>query len=59
MDVKEALPFLKVSKTTLDKYMKKYLSKGTMTADQADMITKDPIVKTKKGSGVVMREVKS
>lgn len=59
LDEKEAIPFLKVSKTTLDRYMKKALSKGTMTMEQADIITRDPKISTKKGSGVVMREVKA
>jgi hypothetical protein len=54
-----ALKFFKVGKTALEKYLKKGVSKGDLQEFQAFKAVEDPIIKTKKGSGVIMREVKA
>jgi hypothetical protein len=53
-----AKKFMKIGKTDLDRFMKKEVSKGTITSEQTFIAVSDPIVKVKKGSGVIMREIK-
>lgn len=53
------LPFIKIGKTALDNFMKKAVSKGAITDAQTFAAVADPIIKKKKGSGVIMREIKA
>ncbi len=54
----DAKPFLKVSKTEIDKFLKRESAKGTITMQQVELATKDPTIKQIKGSGVIIKEVK-
>ena len=53
-----AMPYLKVGKTKLETFMKKAVSRQLVTSEQTFKATSNPIIKTKKGSGVIMREIK-
>ena len=53
-----SLKFFKVGKTNLDKFLKKESAKGTITMEQVEKATADPIMGTRKGSGVILKEVK-
>lgn len=53
-----ALNFLKVGKTDLEKYLKTAQLKGEITMQQVELATKNPKIKTIKGSGVKIIEVK-
>jgi len=57
--IEESLKFFKVGKTELEKWMKRAVSKGDISDKQIFTATEDPIIKTKKGSGVIMREIKA
>jgi len=54
----DAKPFLKVSKTEIDKYLKRASAKGEITMKQVELATKNPTIKEIKGSGVIIKEVK-
>lgn len=53
-----ALQFLSVSKMKLEAFLKKASAKGEITMAQVDAAVSDPILKKRKGAGVVLREVK-
>ena len=54
----DALKYLNVVKTDLDKYLKKASLKGEITMQQVELATKNPTIKIIKGSGVRITEVK-
>lgn len=54
----KALPFLSVSKMKLEAFLKKASAKGEITMVQVDEAVRDPLLKIRKGAGVVLREVK-
>lgn len=53
----KALPFLKVSKTALDRYIKKASFRGEISMEQVESAVADPIEKTRKGAGVIIKEI--
>ena len=55
----DALKFLKVGKTDLDKYLAKASAKGEITMQTVELATKDPKMKIVKGSGVRITEVRA
>ena len=52
------MEFFKVSKSDLERYLKKASAKGEISMKQVETATDDPIEKTRKGAGVILREVK-
>lgn len=54
----KAMEFFKVSKSDLERYLKKASAKGEISMKQVETATDDPIEKTRKGAGVILREVK-
>ena len=55
----DAIRFFKVGKIELEKYLKIASAKGEITMQQVEQAVADPVVKTRKGAGVVLREVKA
>ena len=56
--IKEALKYFKVGKTDFDRYLKRASAKGDITMDQVTLATGNVTIKTIKGSGVKITEVK-
>ncbi|EKE25670.1 MAG: hypothetical protein ACD_5C00075G0002 [uncultured bacterium] len=59
LGTEKAFKFLKVSKSSLDTYLKRETAKGALPMELMEMAIKDPIMKMRKGSGVKMREIKA
>lgn len=55
----EALKFMKVSKTSLDTYLKRESARGNISIQQVEMAVSDPTIKTRKSSGAMLREIKA
>lgn len=58
LGIERSLPFLKVSKVNLEKYLAKESAKGIILMELVEKATKDPVIKMIKGSGVKITEVK-
>lgn len=58
LGIENAQKYLKVSKKTLETYLKKATAKGEISMEVMQEALKDPIEKMKKSSGVVIRPVK-
>ena len=56
--VEAALPFIKVSKTALETFLKRKTALGEITMETLEQALADPVEKVKKGAGVILREVK-
>jgi hypothetical protein len=54
----KSFKYFKVAKTAIDRDMKKMSAKREITMIDIDNIVKDAVIKTRKGAGVIMREVK-
>jgi len=54
----QAEKFFKVGKTDLEKYLARASAKGEITMAMVELATSDPVIKTIKGSGVKITEVK-
>lgn len=54
-----SMDYLKVSKTELDKFLKRASAKGDITMQQVELATKNPTIKQIKGSGVIIKEVRA
>lgn len=54
-----AVRFFKVGKTDLERYLKLASAKGDITIEQVEQAVADPLIKTIKGSGVRITEVKA
>lgn len=55
----KAFKYFKVGKVALEKDLTKLSAKGEITMDQVGEATKDPVLKTIKGAGVKLREMKA
>lgn len=58
LGMEQAMSFMKVQKSELEKFLKKESAKGTLSMKQVEMATDDPIEKMRKGAGVILKEVK-
>lgn len=58
LGMEEALRFMKVSKTTLDTFLKKASAKGRISMEQVEMAISDPIIKVRKSKGAMLKEIK-
>lgn len=54
-----ATPFLKVSKTALENFLKRKSALGEITMDVVEKALANPVEKTRKGAGVILREIKA
>lgn len=54
----KAFKYYKVSKTAIDKDLKRMSAKGEISMQDLDIAVSDPIIKIRKGAGVIMREIK-
>ena len=55
----DCFAFMKVEKGKLETFLKKASAKGDISMDAVSIATKDPIEKTRKGAGVIIREKKA
>ena len=58
LGAEKAIEFFKVSKSDLERYLKKASAKGEISMKQVETATDDPIEKTRKGAGVILKEVR-
>ena len=58
LGMEKAMEFMKVSKSELERFLKKASAKGDISMDQVKLATDDPIEKMRKGAGVILKEVK-
>lgn len=58
LGMEEALRFMKVSKTTLDTFLKKASAKGHISMEQVEMAISDPTIKVRKSKGAMLKEIK-
>lgn len=54
----KAFKYYKVAKTDIDRDLRKMSAKGEISMTMIDLAVSDPIIKMRKGAGVIMREVK-
>lgn len=54
----KAFKYYKVAKTDIDRDLRKMSAKGEISMTMIDLAVSDPIIKIRKGAGVIMREVK-
>lgn len=58
LGMEEAMKFMKVSKTSLDTFLKRESARGNISMQQVELAVSDPTIKTRKSSGVMLREIK-
>lgn len=54
----DCFAFMKVEKGKLETFLKKASAKGDISMETVSLATKDPVEKTRKGAGVIIREKK-
>lgn len=58
LGMEDAMKFMKVSKTALDTYLKKESARGNISMQQVELAVSDPVIKTRKSGGAMLREIK-
>lgn len=54
----KSFKYFKVAKTNIDRDLKRMSAKGEITMEDVSLATSDPVIKIRKGAGVIMREIK-